>query len=98
MAATIIQFANLACRRTVVLEDLAIGLIERLGQNPHVLIPTGPPDVPAKRQAPGIRPANPSADSLRAGTVPHAWAPNRRPRSRTTHRRPATERSTAFWP
>ena len=40
MAATIIQFANLPRRRTVVLKDLAVGLIERLGQNLHVLIPT----------------------------------------------------------
>ena len=39
MAATIIQFANLPRGRTVVLKDLAVGLIERLGQNLHVLIP-----------------------------------------------------------
>src|SRR5437763_969138 len=40
MAATIIQFANSPRRRTVVLKDLAVGLIERLGQNLDVLIPT----------------------------------------------------------
>src|SRR5207302_10453998 len=39
MGATIIQFANSPRRRTVVLKDLAVGLVERLGQHLHVLIP-----------------------------------------------------------
>ena len=96
MAAAVVELADLALRRLVVVEDLAVGRSSASASTLRLGVAgLAAPGLRSTPPARGTRRANPSADSSPARTAARASAPSRRRRSRTARRRPAAARSTA---
>ena len=98
MAASVVDLTDLTGRVLVVVQELGIGLIKRIGQELGFFILEGSGQMlQGYRQRQELTEGIPTQVAFLQQTAAHAWEPSRRRLSRTVRHRPEAARSTASW-